>query len=496
MVKHLLSVFILFPLLIFSAEFSASVTKKHVRIGDSLTLQLTLKDASAQSPPSIDPLTTSFHIRSQQQTSNTMIMNGRASTSLTWTIILQPQQEGEALIPPITINTSEGVLTTNPIMIQVTQEAASGTKSSEVDDIVLITEMSTNHPYKNEPFFLTLTLKSKIDLANVNMPKFSIEDAIVEPNGEPRVEKKIVDGIRLNTVTFNYLVTPLNAGTLHIPSITLQGAMPVKRKTQSNSFFDHDFDPFFLMPGFDRLQPFTTASTPVTLNVQPAVAGIVPWLPARNLTIEESWDPSQKLEVGEPITRSIKIVAEGILSSQLPDLSERQNRDQHLKVYADKPVIGDEIKEKTIHSYRLEQYTLIPQQSGNLTLPEITLEWWDVAKNEKAVASLPSRSVEIHPNIHSVKNIPSTTTTQDLSVSATIPDSSIQRDPLLYGLIAGLAILLIAAMIWVTVLQKKISQITSPPKADKPKPQQTVQPPKPKAKPKDKNEKLPDLNPT
>jgi hypothetical protein len=72
-----------------------------------------------------------------------------------------------------------------------------------------------------------------------------------------------------------------------------------------------------------------------------------------------------------------------------------------------------------------------------------------------------------------------------------IMDSSNQRDLFLYGLIAGLAILLIAVLIWVVILQRKIAQITSPPK-------QTMQLPKTKEKPKpkDKNEKLPDLNPT
>lgn len=498
MVKHILFIFVLFPILLSSGEFSASVTKKVVGVGDSFALRLTLKDATSNGSPSLDSLNKSFHIRSQQQASNITMMNGRVSSSLTWTIILQPQQVGEALIPPISINTSEGVLTTNPIMVKVTQESASGTKSSETDDIVVITEMSTRHPFKNETFFLTVTLKSKSDLANIKMPKFSIEDAIVELNGEPRIEKKIVDGMKFNIVNFKYLVTPLNAGTLHIPSIRLEGAIPMKIQTQSNSFFDQDFDPFFLMGGFNRLQSFTKASAPITLNVQPAVAGIVPWLPARNLTIEEFWDPAQKLEVGEPITRSIKIVAEGILSSQLPDLTERQSSDQHLKIYADKPVTGDEFKENTIHSHRLEQYTIIPQQSGNLTLPEIAVEWWDVAKNEKAIALLPSRSVEIQPKIHNLKNISSTSITEDLSINVATLDSSIQRDPLLYGLIAGLAILLVAAMIWVAVLQKKISKITLPQKADKPNPQRVMQPPKIKEKPKskDKKEKLPDLNPT
>lgn len=493
MVMRTLFVFVLLPILLFSAEFSASISQKNISLGESFALDLTLKDASAQGSPLIDALKKSFTIHSQQQTSSTSIINGHVSSSLMWTFILQPQQEGDILIPAIEIHTSKGVLTTDPIKITVSQEAIT---SPETEDILLTTEISTHNPYKNEPFFLTITLQSKIDLININMPKFSIEDAIVEQNGEPLIEKSAIGRTKFNTVTFSYLITPLNAGTLHIPAISIEGAIPVKRKTQSNSFFN----PIFVMSAFDRPQSFIKRSTPLTLNVRPSVIGMNPWLPARHLTIEESWDPTQKLEVGEPLTRSIKIVADGILCSQLPDLNESENpvSHSHFKIYTDKPLMGNEIKKNTIHSYRLEQYTLIPQQSGNLTLPEIALEWWDITKNKKALAFLPSRNLEIEPKIHSEKNELSRTNTQDQSVIAAESDSPNQKDSLLYGLIATLAILLITAAIWVAVLQKKISQMRAPAKTDKPKVQQALQPPKikEKAKAKDKKEKLPDLNPT
>lgn len=493
MVKYinLIFVFFLLPLFLFSAEFSASVTDKNVGVNESFTLHLTLKDTSAKGSPSIESLKKSFHIHSQQQTSSTTIINGHISSSLMWTFILQPKQEGETFIPSIDIQTSEGTLTTDPIKITVTHEV-SKEKSSAADEITLTTEVSTRQPYKNETFFLTLVLKSKIDLVNINMPKFSIEDAIIEMNGEPRIEKSIIGSTKFNTITFSYLITPLNAGTLHIPAITLEGATPVKRKTQSHSFFD----PVFLMSGFDHMQSFIKTSAPITLHVRPSVAGMSPWLPARHLTIEESWDPSQKLEVGEPLSRSIKIVAEGILCSQLPTLTENGDPQIHsaYKIYADKPQMGNEVKENSIHSYRLEQYTLIPQESGSLILPEIALEWWDVTKNQKALAFLPSRSIEIAPKVQKEENRFSTE--QDPSINAA-SDPANQRDPLLYGLIAALALLLIAAAIWVAVLQKKISQITAPPKTDKPRAQKAIEPPKVREAPKkDKKEKLPDLNPT
>lgn len=402
------------------------------------------------------------------------------------------------MIPSISLNTSEGMLTTKPIMVKVSQESPSNKNSSEIDDIILTAETSSQRPYKNETFFLTVILKSKVDLANINMPKFSIEEAIVEPYGEPQIERKIIDGVKLNIVSFQYIVTPLNSGAMHIPSITIEGAIPVKRKSQSGSFFDHDFDSPFFMTGFNHLQPFNRSSQPFTLNVQPPIAGITPWLPARHIALEETWDPMQKLELGDPVVRSIKISAEGILSSQLPDLTDTQNNDRFFKVYADKPIMVDEIKEEAIHSSRTEQYTLIPQQSGTVVLPEVVIEWWDVVKNRKASSRIPARTIEIKPKPETTKAIPPSVSPQNEIVSAPMNEASTQRDPLLYVLILGMGILLLAAIGWGLFLQKKLSHISSPQPLIKPKPPIAVKALKTvaKSKPNDKNEKLPDLNPT
>lgn len=509
MVKYRLTLFtlMLFPAFLLAGEFAAHVNKSHVGLDERFALQLTLKDASAQSAPSLAVLKKSFSIQGQQQRSNLAIMNGSTTSSLTWVITLQPQQEGDLTIPSISINTSEGILTTDSIQMHVTAKSPEK-EVNEEDGITLTVETSSPHPYKNETFFLTVTLKSDVDLLNIKPPQFSIENAILEPSGQPEIEKYMTNGVKGVTVRFRYLVTPVHAGTLQIPSISIEGATPVTRNEPSR-FFDHDFNSVFLMSDFGRLQPFQKVTAPLNLQIQPAVSGMDPWIPARHVALEETWDASQKLQVGEPITRVIKIVAEGALSSQLPDLTAMQSKGAAFKTYADKPVTGNEIKQNSIHSSRLEQYTLIPQQSGPVTLPEIALEWWDVTQNKKAIAVLPARTIEIAPKITSTKNISSDSTSdaqetaEDASVAVGAGMST--RDVLLYGSIICLSLLLVAFMAWVVVLQKKIVKATSP-KIDRPHVQEAQQMqqtaritttiPKPKGSSKDKQEKLPDLNPT
>lgn len=492
MVTRLILLSLLTPLFLFAGEFVATVNSNQVNFGEGVVLNLALKDVSTREMPSLSDLKKSFFINSQQQSSNTMIMNGKISSSTSWKITLMPQREGELTIPSISINTSEGILSTDPIKINVVKPSP-GSATSDKNDVTITTDLSKDAPYKNELVFYTVKLSSKLDLANIKMQKLAVDDAIVESSGEPKIYKKIVDGVGFNIIEIRYIITPLKAGSLKIPSIIIQGHIPTKKQNQKKSF-DNDFEPFFMMLS-ERMEPFMLATEEQVLNVQQPVAGMSPWLPAKSLKIEEVWDDSQVLQVGEPIVRSFKIVAEGLMSNQLPSLSDQQVNDHDFKIYSDKPEMEDEVKDENLHSFRKEQYTLVPQQSGLITLPEISIAWWDVTKNEKVTTRIPSKVLRVLPAIEKSTNLQVADAEELPLISPSTSEGSIQRDPLLYALLIFLGILLCGALFWVITLQKQIAGLKEKPKekivGDSVHSIKKIKPPK-----KDKNEKLPDLNPT
>ncbi len=500
MVKRLIFLCFLFPFFLFSGEFIANVNRNQMGIGESFTLTLTLKGAYTTGAPSVDALRTSFVIHSQQQSFNTVMVNGQFTASTTWKLTLIPQKEGEMLIPSLSVDSSEGVFSTQPITISVVKGNTSKSTSSDSQDLTLTADISTIQPYKNEPIIYTIRLTSKRNLANLQMQKFNVEDAIVEPNGEPKMHEKTVNGMNIGVVEFSYLITPLKAGPLKIPSTVIQGGIVAKRNARGGSYFDDDFDLFSMMSGFNRLEPFALSTEEITLDVQPAIAGMNPWIPAKSLKIEEIWNESQSLQAGEPFTRSFKIVADGIKANQLPNLNELQTSHPSFKIYADKPELSNDIKGDRLKSYRQEQYTIIPQQAGTLTLPEISVAWWDVTKKEKAIARIPARTLQVLPAPDNKLKSVEPPTTED-SVANSAPQIAVtQRDPLFYALIVGLSLFLFAAIGWGIALQRKISRLTEKPAESKTtnpleKPlQQTEVKKKPTAT--DKKEKLPDLNPT
>ncbi|MGA8164302.1 MAG: BatD family protein [Waddliaceae bacterium] len=457
LMRYLLFLFL--PLSLFSAEFTASVNRKEITSGGSLTLTLKLTGASAKGNPDTSSLKQSFIIHGQRQSSSTVITNGKISSSVTWQLTLISRNEGILTIPSISLRTSEGTLSSDPIQIHVGKRSA-GSASANDNRIALTATVSNAKPYKHEPIVYTIRLSSREDLANVFTQRLAVDDAIVETVGELVEEEKIIDGVRYHILSLQYLITPLRAGPLTIPPMVIQGGILSKRQTRSRSVFDDDFGFFQMMPHFDRLESFAESTEETVIEVQPPLPAVTPWLPAASLTIEEKWNESQTLQVGEPLTRSFHLAAEGVKASQLPHLGDLQLNDDGFKIYADKPELGDVVERGVIKSYRDEKYTLIPQQSGALTLPEIIVAWWDVSKKEIAYSRIPPRVLEVlpAPAMHQTALVDETT-----PAPADSPLMINDANPILYVLIAGLAVLLLFAFILVIALKRKISRLTKAP---------------------------------
>jgi len=480
-----------------AGEFTASVSSTQVHLNENFTLNLTLKDTSPKESPAFSVLKKDFLIHSQQHSTNAAIVNGKASSRVTWKLTLTPKIEGVVQIPAITINTADGILSTQPIALNVSKGSSPQT-SAEGGGLSVITNVSNPSPYKNEPLIYTASLISKTPLYNVQTQKIQVKDAIVELLEEPKLEEKVVGGVLFNVVEFTYLITPLKAGSLKISPIAIQGAIPQKRNGQ----FNDDLDPFAIIQGFERLKPFTLMTEEINLNVQPAMLDVSPWLPAKALTVEELWPSDQTLRVGEPFSRGFLIKADGLKASQLSQLENLQSQSSTFKIYADKPEEQEKVVQGNIQSMRKENYTFIPQQAGSWVLPEISISWWDSAKREKRTSTIPPRTVNILPALESSTSIPNEAASTPTTTSETeAPISSVDTHLFLYVTIGTLTIFLIAALLWGFSLQRRIARLTIDPshKPMKPaaaKPKKSIPPQPVTTVQKEKKEKLPDLNPT
>src|SRR5690606_25572163 len=117
-------------------------------------------------------------------------------------------------------------------------------------------------------------------------------------------------------------------------------------------------------------------------------------LPAKTVTVEDSWaDNIPTFEQGQPVTRTLTIKALGVKAEQLPDV--QVGNVQGVQLYPDKPELQTMVSGSNVAATRVEKVAYIPSQSGDVTLPAITLHWWNVKANQLESITLPSKKIHV-----------------------------------------------------------------------------------------------------
>ncbi len=378
----------------YAASFTASVDQSSIAVGESLTLDLKLSGAAPQGRPDFEALREDFTVYSQGQSSQTTIINNKMSSTINWQLVLIPTRSGQVTIPEISLKTDAGILQSQAITVNVTKTA---TKKDAASRVVFVqTELSKSDPYQNEPVIFTVKLVARRSIANIQLDELSVDGAIVEAQGEPRIYDGTMQGARVKVIEMKYLITPLDIGGIKIPPYAFQGQVETGQRTGVPG------DAFGMMgglfSGFSGFKAFAVASEEALLNVKPPATKMDPWLPLTGLKIDDHVEGLDKASVGQPLTRTITMAATGAVGAALPELSGQAAPEKDFKVYADKPVTGDNVGDDgVVTGWREERYTLIPQHEGKLTLPEIKVPWWNVQTNQIEYATAPEWTINVKP---------------------------------------------------------------------------------------------------
>ncbi len=171
---------------------------------------------------------------------------------------------------------------------------------------------------------------------------------------------------------YTYLVIPLVAGTLEIPPPRVSGRYANGRAFKA------------------------TGKRGITLYVQPAVSGVTPWLPLYDLRMEARMSNQQHAKAGEPITLEITTSAVGALGSQLPPVADQLKSDDFY-IYPGESSTTGRVSSNGLDliGSRTERFTLVPRYGGRLTLPAITIQWWNLRTGKPATVSVPMRQLRV-----------------------------------------------------------------------------------------------------
>ncbi|MBF0185199.1 MAG: protein BatD [Magnetococcales bacterium] len=389
----------LFAVLIGSSSWAAAAAiqvqtdRSPLVAGDSFQL-LFSSTQTIQSKPDFSVLQKDFELLDQRQENRVQSINGQRTQQQLWVVSLLARQSGTFTIPPIRFAALQSPAYTLTIHPAAAQAGGSSGEKADEDWFLEVSATPEKVLVQGQVVLAVRFFRAReVAGASLSEPQLTAEEAIVEKLGDDRSFESMRQGRRYQVVERRYALFPQKSGRLTIP--------PLRLDIQSGrrgllSLLD---DPFAGQGG-EIKRRFSEA---VEIGVQPIAEEAKKdpqWLPAHRLQLLEKWQESPpRLQVGESVTRTVTLLADGLTAAQLPELAPLAVAGQGdaLKVYPDQPQLSDQRQPTGMIGMRQEKLALVPNKAGTITLPAIEIAWWNVDTQSRELARIPERTVSVAP---------------------------------------------------------------------------------------------------
>ncbi|MGO3530819.1 BatD family protein [Pseudomonas helleri] len=361
----------------------ASVDRDQLNSGETVELTLETNDATLFGKPDLAPLDTLFEVRGTRQVNQLTTLNDDNKATTRWIITLQPKQTGTVTIPSLQVGDYHSL----PINLTVTQSSAS---DSELAPVFIEASLDQPSVYVQAQAILTLRVYHSVALYDdSNLTPLHLQDAIVEQLGESRTYEKLINGVRHGVIEVRYGIYPQHSGELQIPALTFSA-------TQVDNQPGNTSTPGAPKPG--KMVHVTSTEIPLQVKPKPEdYPATAAWLPARSLSLSETWNPEpDHSKVGDSLTRTLTLKAEGLSSAQLPPLPATDVNG--LRRYPDLPQLSNQVTDNGLIGSREEREALVPTRVGQVELPAVELVWWNTHEDRLERSYLPARTLQVAAN--------------------------------------------------------------------------------------------------
>ncbi len=258
-------------------------------------------------------------------------------------------------------------------------EIGTAAPASSHPGLLLEAGFDTGQVYLNAQAVYTVRFYQAIDVRELHLQTPEIQFAELRRIGEDRIDQETLDGRRHRVTERRYAVFPFASGTISATGAHAAGLVAVPGAA----------------PG--TRAPVRLEAPAATLDVlpMPAQAGSGPWLPARDLTLTESWSPDPRdARVGQALIRTIRIEATGLEAALLPELVPVGDG---ITAHPGPPRLANRFDELWNVGSREQDWRIVPTRTGTVAIPEFHLDWWDARSGERRTARLPGRTLEVAP---------------------------------------------------------------------------------------------------
>ena len=356
----------------------ASVDRDQLSSGETVELTLQSSDVTLFGKPDLTPLDALFEVRGTRQVNQLNSLSDDNKGTTRWMITLQPRQTGTVIIPSLQV----GDYHSQPITLTVTQSVAS---DNELAPVFIEASLDQPSVYVQAQALLTLRIYHSVALYDdSSLTSLHLDDAIVEQLGESRTYEKLINGVRHGVIERRYGIYPQRSGELIIPAQTFSATQVDSQQATA---------PAPLGPKPGKMVHVTSAEIPLTVLPKPeSYPPNAPWLPARSLSLSETWNPEpDHTMVGDSLTRTLTLKAEGLSSAQLPPLPATDVNG--LRRYPDLPQLSNQVTENGLIGSREEREALVPTRVGQIELPAVEVVWWNTHEDHLERTYLPARTL-------------------------------------------------------------------------------------------------------
>lgn len=380
-----------------AAGLVASVDRSRINSGETVELTVESNDVTLFGKPDLAPLDPLFEVSGTRQINQLTTLGGDNHATTRWIITLLPKENGTVVIPPLQI----GELKTQPITLQVVETVSQNTEA-QLAPVFIETNLDQDSVYVQAQALLTVRVYHSVSLYDdSSLTPLQVADTRIEQLGESRTYEKVINGIRHGVIETRYAIYPQHSGTLTIPTQTFSATLVEPRPAQDNN-------PQGSKPG--KLIHVSSPELSLTVKAKPAIyPADAPWLPARSLTLTESWNPEpDHVQVGDSLTRSLTLKAEGLAGAQLPPLALSDI--PGLRRYPDQPVLSNQNNDRGLIGSREDREALVPNRVGALELPAVEVVWWNTHEDHLERTSLPARTLQVATNPSLIVDTPASPT--------------------------------------------------------------------------------------
>ena len=420
------------------AEVSAWVDNNPVVVGEMFRLHIEAKNVDDPQEPDLSEIR-GLQILNRSVQNQTSIVGTSITRTVNWTYVMLAPSSGNYRIPALQVGSEKTI----PIALKA--EESSQSPNNQI--VRLEVDVSPNEVYPQQQVLVRVRIiRTGAQLENESLTPFELAGTQIEKVNQ-RSFRKVKNGKRQLITEISYVLLPEKSGTILLPQLSYQGNEIRGGNSQGNFGNFGNFGNIFQQRG-RRIFSNSEAQTIQVKALPVAFKGW--WLPAAKLELEEQWQPDPpEFRVGEPVTRTLTVSAYGVFGNQIPELSFELP--EKMKAYADQPSIETVKTQEGLKGTRVEKWAIIPGQAGKLELPEISVAWWDVQKDEIRTSVFPARIIEVFP---ATVDFPAAPVTQETAIETKKTAVVVTQEPVLADQQVGFwkALAIVFAILWCATL--------------------------------------------